>query len=298
MKRWVTPFLVLLLTASTASAEVQAPSTTATLVEVGSRGWFAARGPFASFDPEHPSVEIWVPPETANAPVIVYAHGGSGFREDDRARVEMMRRNGFATISFDAYEMNGLEDWEFVTRRVINPGKQNLIWSVFRGAVDHALQGSAWDKRNVFFYGGSNGGRVILYAGSHISDPSIRGIISEAPAATGFTLGDYDIPTIVSFGSLDNWAGKSRTDFVWTRTYPTSPVSIQDWVVERQYAGRPVEFILYENAGHLLFDGPLEEVTVKRGDKIAFTAFKGAAEGVLDLYERDVREFVRRNRVE
>ena len=297
MSRWISRILILGLAVSTAAAGAQdpAPPTTATLEAVGTRGWFTVRDPFATFDPAHPSVDIWAPGGEAKAPVIVYAHGGAGFRADDRARIEMMRRNGFATISFDAYDMNGLEDWEFVSRRVINSGKQNLIWNVFRGAVDHALQGDAWDNRNVFFYGGSNGGRVILHAGAAISDERIRGIISEAPAATGFELGDYDVPTIVSFGGLDTWAGKSPTDFVWLRTYPSSPVSIKNWVDERQQAGRPVEFVLYENAGHLLFDGPLEEVTVKRGDKIAFTAFKGAAEGVLELYERDVREFVLRH---
>ncbi len=296
----VSLFSVLVLAASAASAEYedQSRADTAELVEVGSRGWFTTRAPFAAFDPDHPSVEIWAPSGNSEAPVIVYAHGGSGYREDDKARVEMMRRNGFATISFDAYKINGLEDWEFINRRVTNAGKQNLIWGVFKGAVDHAFQSDEWDNRNVFFLGGSNGGRVILYAGSAISDPRVRGIISEAPAATGFNLGDYDTPTLVSFGQLDNWAGKSRTDFVWNRTYPSSPTSIKDWVDSRRAAGRPVDLVFYENAGHLLFDGPLEEVTVMRGDQIAFTAFKGAGEGVLELYEKDVLEFVRANLVE
>ncbi|MCG8432525.1 MAG: hypothetical protein MJA83_00665, partial [Gammaproteobacteria bacterium] len=56
--------------------------------------------------------------------------------------------------------------------------------------------------------------------------------------------------------------------------------------------GRPVEFIFYENAGHLLFEGPLKEVTVRRGNAIAFTAYQGAGEGVLEQYERDVFAFV------
>ncbi|MEL6951025.1 MAG: hypothetical protein AAGM16_13025 [Pseudomonadota bacterium] len=240
MSRWICRCLVLVLAVATthAGAQDQAPSAAATLEAVGTRGWFTVRGPFATLDPTHPSVGIWVPRKTGKAPVIVYAHGG---------------------------------------------------------VVQYALHGETRNNRNVFFYGGSNGGRVILYTGSAIPDKRIRGIISEARAATGLELGDYDISSVVSFGGLDTWAGKSPTDFVWTRTCPSSPVSIKDWVDERQQAGRPAEFILYENAGHLLFDGPLEEVTVKRGDKIAFTAFKGAAEGVLDLYERNVREFVMRH---
>lgn len=226
---------------------------------------------------------------------MVYAHGGAGYREDDRARVEMFRRNGFATISFDSYVMNGFDDWNFVTRRVANSGKQSMIWGVFKGAVEYAAENDDWDNRNIFLYGGSNGGRAVLYAGSELENGNIRGIISEAPAGSGFTLGDYNIPTIIPFGALDTWAGKSDTDYVWTRTYPNSPVSIEDWVHAQQAKGRPVKFIFYENAGHLLFEGPLEKVTVRRGDVIAFSAYRGAARGVLEQYEKDVMAFVAGN---
>ncbi|MCI0364647.1 MAG: hypothetical protein L0219_12235 [Phycisphaerales bacterium] len=265
------------------------------LREVGTRGFFVLDGPFAEFDPTHPSVEIWTPEGDAAAPVMVYAHGGAGYREDDRARVEMFRRNGFATISFDSYVMNGFNDWNFVSRKVANSGKQSMIWGVFKGAVEYAANNDGWDKRNIFLYGGSNGGRVVLYAGSELESGNIRGIISEAPAGSGFTLGDYSIPTIIPFGALDTWAGESDTDYVWRRTYPDSPISIEDWVNAQQAKGRPVEFIFYENAGHLLFEGPLEKVTVRRGDAIAFSAFQGAAEGVLEQYEKDVMSFVTGN---
>ena len=262
------------------------------LREVGSRGFFALVGPFAEFDPDHSSVEIWTPGGDKRAPIVVYAHGGAGYREDDRARVEMFRRNGFATISFDSYEMNGFDDWNFVTRKITNGGKQNMIWGVFKGAVEYAADNDGWDNQNIFLYGGSNGGRVVLYAGTEITNKHIRGIISEAPAATGFSLGDLNIPTIIPFGAMDNWAGRSETDYVWKRTYPNSPVSIEDWVKLLQEKGRPIAFIFYENAGHLLFEGPLKKVTVRRGDAIAFTAYEGAGEGVLEQYERDVITFV------
>ena len=158
-------FFITIVATSAAFAEPDDParSVSSKLVEVGTRGWFTTQAPFAAFDPEHPSVEIWVPRANSKAPVVIYAHGGAGFREDDKARVEMMRNSGFATISFDAYDMNGLGDWEFVNRRVTNTGKQNLIWGVFKGAVNHAFESERWDNRSVFFYGGSNGGRVVLY---------------------------------------------------------------------------------------------------------------------------------------
>lgn len=270
-------------------------SITPKLRKVGSRGFYALSGPFAEFDPTHPSVEIWTPSGNNNVPVVVYAHGGAGFREDDRARVELFRSNGFATISFDSYEMNGFEDWQFVTRKVTNGGKQGMIWGVFQGAFEFAETSERWDNRNIVLYGGSNGGRVVLYAASELSSNSIRAAISEAPAATGFALGDYDIPTLIPFGELDNWAGRSESDFVWTRRYPNSPVSIEDWVTSRRELGRPVEFVFYKDAGHLMFEGPLKQVTVSRGDTIAFTAYEGASEAALKKYKQDVLSFARKN---
>jgi dienelactone hydrolase len=263
------------------------------LREVGSRGFFVLDGPFAEFDATHPSVEIWIPKGDKKAPIMVYAHGGAGYREDDRARVAMFRRNGFATISFDSYAMNGFDDWDFVTRKVANSGKQSMIWGVFKGAVKYAAEGDAWDNRNLFLYGASNGGRVVLYSGSEIANDKVRGIISEAPAGSGFTFGDYDIPTIIAFGALDTWAGKSDTDYVWKRTYPDSPTSIEDWVHAQQAKSHPVKFVFYENAGHLLFEGPLEKVTVRRGESITFEAYQGAAHGVLERYEQDVIAFAK-----
>ena len=131
-----------------------------------------------------------------------------------------------------------------------------------------------------------------MYAGSELPDYKVRGIISEAPAATGYTLGNLTVPAIVLYGKLDNWAGKSETDYVWTRTYSSSPVSIAMWLNAQKEKGHPIKFIFYENAGHLLFEGPLEKVTVRRGDAIAFTAYQGADEQVLKQYEQDVIQFV------
>lgn len=48
--------------------------------EVGSRGFFVLDGPFAQFDLSHPSVEIWAPKGDKKASIMVYAHGGAGYR--------------------------------------------------------------------------------------------------------------------------------------------------------------------------------------------------------------------------
>ena len=271
-----------------------AQSNATELKVVGKRGWYTTAGAVAAFDPNHRSVNLWLPKSSKKAPIVVYAHGGAGFREDDSTRIALLQRNGFATLSFDAYEMNGL-DWSFVTRRVTNTGKQNLISGVLKGALAYAQQYDGWDMENIFLYGASNGGRSVLYAGSSYPLDGVRGIIAEAPAATGYELGDIDIPTIVLFGKKDNWAGTSDTDYVWTRTYPSSPVSILDWVTSQNEKKHPVSIIFYEEAGHLMFEGPLEKVTVRRGDKIAFKAYQGANAEALKAYEYDVNTFIKKH---
>lgn len=142
---------------SLANKEPLAPelsSITPKLRKVGSRGFYAPSGSFTEFDPAHPSVEIWTPSGNNNASVMVYAHGGARFREDDRARVELFRSNGFATVSFDSYEMSGFEDWQFVPRKVTSGGKQGMIWGVFQGAFEFAETSERWDNRSIVSYGG------------------------------------------------------------------------------------------------------------------------------------------------
>lgn len=274
------------------SSDVQTPVQPPTLRQVGDRGFYILDGPFAEFDPAHASVDIWTPKNVSKPPIIVYAHGGAGFREDDQARIDLFRRHGYATISFDSYVMNGFADWNFVTRRVANIGKQRMIWGVFKGAIEYAATAEGnWDSDKILLYGGSNGARVALYAGSKLEIPNVRGIIAEAPAGSGFELGDYNIPTLIPFGALDTWAGKSDTDYVWTRTYPNSPISIENWVNSRRQDGHAVEFVFYKNAGHLLFDGPLEKVSIRRGDAISFTSHRGASDDALAKYETDVIAF-------
>jgi dienelactone hydrolase len=290
---------VLILYAAGCNAESTEPTspTTPELKEVGSRGWFTTLAPFAEFDPDNPFVEIWIPSGDRKAPVMVYAHGGAGFREDDRARVLMFRRHGFATISFDSYEMNGFDDWNFVTRKIINAGKQNMIWGVFRGAVEYAATEDRWDSRNIFLYGASNGARVVLHSATELPNP-IRGVIAEAPTANGYPIGDINIPTIIPFGKRDTWAGRSETDYIWTRTYPSSPISLEQLVTSLQEKGRPIRITFYENAGHSFHEGPLRQVTRGRANGISFTAYEGADEEALIQYERDIFAFVNRNLVQ
>ena len=76
----------------------------------------------------------------------------------------MYRNQGFATISFDAFEMNDFDDWRWVNRKIASNSKQRMIFSVLEGAFQYTLKKIDWDTEKIYLYGQSNGGRVVVAA--------------------------------------------------------------------------------------------------------------------------------------
>jgi dienelactone hydrolase len=250
----------------------------------------AGIGDKSIFSPTDPLVQIHSPDTGAKPPVLIYAHGGSGFLSSDRKRVAMFRHRGFATISFDAYKMNGLDPRE-VNRHYSNYHKQSLTLNVAKGAYEYALTRKDWDARNIFLYGQSNGGRVAITLPRFVSDAShIRGILAEGMSSSGLPSQDLKIPTRLYYGKQDTWGGDSP---MWIRTRH-NPVSVEDWVAECRKTGTDVELDLYENAGHSFhYHGGFMKKTSERGRSgFSFTAHLGAYGSVIIQYEKDVFEFV------
>ena len=135
----------------------------------------------------------------------------------------------------------------------------------------------------------------MLHGASKLTTDKIKGVISEAPAAAGRKLGDLKVPTIIAHGKMDNWGGRFGTDYIWKRTFPFSPISVEKWVQSLQENERPIRFIFYKNAGHSFHSGSLERVSQVRVGGASFTAYLGAVEGVVAQYERDVFAFVKEN---
>jgi hypothetical protein len=70
-------------------------------------------GILADFDPCHRSVQLSMPSIFAKKrgekpPVVIIAHGGGGVGSYEREFSKLMNRSGFATLLYDAFEMNGL----------------------------------------------------------------------------------------------------------------------------------------------------------------------------------------------
>ena len=112
---------------------------------VGRRNLLKIVGPVAQFEFDNSSTYIWSPDNIKLPPIMIYAHGGAGYRNSDQARVSMFRNEGFATISFDAFEANDFHDWKWVNRRITHKSKQKMIFGLLSGAYRYALKRKDWD---------------------------------------------------------------------------------------------------------------------------------------------------------
>ena len=246
-------FLLVLI----AGAFLTTPFTTSVFAEVklfgkkvgsGATLYFVKKGTEAKFESDHAEVNIWTPENVKKPPVMIYFHGGAGYRDDDKVRVSTFRQNGFATISFDAFIMNGQDDWKWVNRNVTNIGKQMMVNGVAKGAYEYALTRKDWDTKNIFVYGQSNGARVALMLPSVVSDPShIRGVLAEGMPTIGLPYKDAIVPTRLYYGKKDTWGGRHDEDFMWSRVWRITKVSVEDWVSEQD---EDVKMVFYANARH------------------------------------------------
>ena len=258
-------------------------------VRSGATLYFVEDGSEAKFKADHAEVNIWTPENVKNPPVMIYFHGGGGYRSADKVRVSTFRQNGFATISFDAFIMNGQDDWKWVNRNVSNIGKQMMLNGVAKGAYEYALTRNDWDTKNIFVYGQSNGARVALMLPSVVSDPShIRGVLAEGMPTIGLRYKDAIVPTRIYYGDQDTWGGRHDEDFMWSRVWRIAKVSVEDWVSEQD---KDVKMVFYANAGHSFHYGDMTPISRNKGGK-STTAFLGAGEGVLDKYTEDMFAFI------
>ena len=160
-------------------------------------------GKVSKFDPCHSSVNFKTPP-TKSSPLIILLHGGGGAKDVaaiDQAFLDM----GMATLSFDAFKMNGFEKTPFIT----NWSRQRMIWSISLGAYKWALKQSHYPVGDVYIYGISNGATVTANLAGSIKPEIIKGFIAEGTSNGGAGMGLPNIlknPLLMVFGELDNLA--------------------------------------------------------------------------------------------
>lgn len=239
-------------------------------------------GPLAQFDPCHASVRLetpsfFAPKQGDKPPLVIIAHGGGGLGGYEKDFARLMNQNGYATLVFDAFEMNGLQArTDLLLYNMSNGGRQRMIFKATLGAFRWALKREDIDTNRIFIQGLSNGGAVAVNMAGLTDAPQIKGVIAEGAPSTGIGFPNaITKPLLMLYGLADNYGGLKADDYLYLRAMPchmndhypltpegftaqcslksnrdaTSP-SPQSWAQALQAQGQPVRLELIEGGGH------------------------------------------------
>ena len=160
-------------------------------------------GKFSGFDPCNKTVEFKVPSSSSKPSLIISVHGGGGKKDALRITNEFYKI-GYATLIFDAYDMNGIP-----LGRIGNAFRQMMLLKTSYAAYEWVLNRSEIDKSKIFFYGISNGASTVLNLAGMVNPLHVRGIISEAPNPIGIGYpNSIKIPIQIIFGKLDDLSAR------------------------------------------------------------------------------------------
>ena len=250
------------------------------------------QGVLAEFDPCHSSVRLQKPFFSENPPLIILAHGGAGLDNATKNAADAFRGKGFATLVFDAFELNGFyQGPRFWASQATNESRQRMIYKATLGAYEWAIKRNDVNTHAIYFHGLSNGGTVVINIAGAVSPANVKGVFAEGAPGMGLGLpNEIRVPLRLVYGKLDNYGGKTESDWIWTRQEPCSfnvgafmhpkgssqtcsahannsdltakPI---DWHEEQKKNGADVEVWFYENAAHGIFVGPLQKNTITYG---------------------------------
>jgi dienelactone hydrolase len=193
-----------------------------TIVPIGSLKSVA--GALAEFDPCHKSVRLDMPAFGARKrgdkpPLVIVIHGGDGLGGYQREFAKLMNQNGFATLVFDAFEMNGFTAGsDLITYQVTNAARQRMLFKVTQGAYQWALGKDTVDTSRIFFQGQSNGGSIAINMAAAADPAHVKGVVAEAGPSTGIGFPDeVRVPLLMVYGSADVYGGTHAADFMHLR---------------------------------------------------------------------------------
>lgn len=245
-------------------------------------------GPLADFDPCHYSVKLdfpgfWATKREGKTPVVIIAHGGGGLGGYELDFARLMNRHGFATLVFDAFQMNGLTSGsDLVLYQMRNSARQRMIFKATWGAYQWLLASDRIDTSRIFVQGLSNGGSVAINMAAAADPGHLRAVVAEGAPAAGIGFPDeVKVPLLMLYGAADNYAGSAAEDWMYARDgpclqndfYPLAPKGIGErcnqatasegrmpspinWFQSAKSHSADIRFELVQGAGHgMLFSG-------------------------------------------
>lgn len=301
------------------AATLEAGSGTAgpEIVEIAP-GVNTVRGTLKPFDPANPSVELRLPPGVTKPPLLILVHGGGGGRDQANAMV-LFHAQGVAVLGFDAYRMNGFDRPSgFWIRNMTYEARQRMIYSTALGAYRWATTLDSIDVTRIHLHGLSNGADVVANLAAVVSPAHVRMVFAEGLAGAGLGLPDrLNVPLRAVFGTLDNYAGATPTDWRWARQVPCRlnmaefegppgnaarcnasrnafnlTESPEQWVARQRGQGADIDIWFYEGGAHGIFTGPLRFLTIDWPGRSA-PASIGAADEARQRLLRDMLAVLR-----
>jgi len=237
-------------------------------------------------------------------PVVIIAHGGGGIGGYEREFAKLMNQNGFATLLYDAFEMNGLTSGSnLLLYEMRNSARQRMIYKVTVGAYQWVLKNDKVDVNKIFVQGLSNGASVAINMASSTDGKNLKGVIAEGAPAAGIGFpNDINVPLLMIYGSADVYGGSRADDFMHLRGnaclqndfYELAPKGFSEachrnsnsnnfmptplaWYEQINAKGGNIKFELVEGGGHgMMFDSFSSSVRSLSGGRNMYTS-RGAS---------------------
>jgi dienelactone hydrolase len=296
----------------------------AQLVEIAPQ-FHTVRGNLADFDPCHRSVEFstpsfFAPTLSALPPLVIIAHGGGGPGAFERAMARAFNQRGFATLIFDAYEMNGFnyKGSSLFLTGTTNGARQRMIYKSTWGAYQWALIHPGVNKTAIFFQGLSNGASVVLNMAAAVDPQHVKGVLAEGAPAAGIGFPDKPVvPVRLIYGKKDNYGGETETDWMLTRKgscqindhYRFAPTGVAakcsrlinseqqmpsplEWFEQQKQLGTDIALWQYEDAAHGIMQQPIRKefrVYGASNKRFGWTGSEGKAQ---ELMLEDMMRFM------
>lgn len=285
-------------------------------------GFFTVSGQMGGFDPCEGNVKFRIPGGISKPPLMISVHGGGGIH-DVLMSDEAFSKYGMATLTFDAYAMQGLTGRNslFWARSVTNEARQRMIYATALAAYRWAIKRTDVDTSRIYLFGISNGAAVVANLAGTVDPMHVKGVIAEGITPIGLGLPDeIRVPVQLVFGKLDDYGNSDPKGNRWTlsddcrlniqlASVPTGssrycnqstpgrriPDALE-WTTAVQKRGGRIEVVYVDDMAHSAYFGPLVRGTATWGNGQTLGASLGATDAARAEFFKAMVEFIDRHK--